>query len=147
MAYSGKYTLVNPHKYLGKRPNDIIWRSTWELKLFKWCDLSPGVVGWVSEELAIWYRSPVDGKKHRYFPDVFLKVRDKTGEIKKYLIEIKPYTQTQPPRPRKQTRALLNEQRTFLINQAKWEAAREFVKGTGVEFIVVTDKDLFGKHS
>ena len=150
MAYSGRYTLQNPSKYLGKKPNEIIWRSTWELKMFKWLDTCDAVIGWVSEEIRIWYRSPLDGKKHRYYPDIFMKIRTRTGEIKQYLIEIKPHRERmnveKPISVQKKTKRTLRESATAAVNYAKWEAAKEAVKGTGIEFMVLTEKELFGNH-
>ena len=150
MAYSGRYTLQNPAKYLGKKPNEIIWRSTWELKMFKWLDTCDAVIGWMSEEIRIWYRSPIDGRKHRYYPDIFMKIRNSSGEIKQYLIEIKPHKemlyaeQIVIPKHKRKTRRALQESMTAAVNYAKWQAAREAVKGTGIEFRVLTEKDLFG---
>ena len=43
------------------------------------------------------YVSPVDRRVHRYFPDFIIQVRERTGNIKKYVIEVKPFKQTQPP--------------------------------------------------
>lgn len=87
------------------------------------CDRNNSVIEWGSEEVVIPYRSPVDGRVHRYYVDFYIKVRTKTNEIKKYLVEIKPKNQTSPPPPaKKQTKLYKDKVLTFLKNQAKWEA-------------------------
>jgi len=147
-AYSGRYRLLNPQKYLGKYPNDIIWRSTWERKVFKWLDMNPSVLGWVSEEIPVIYTSPIDGKKHRYFPDVFMIMKNKNGEIKKYLVEIKPFKETVPPKLNgtRKSKKLLTEAVTFAINQAKWKAAQELCEKNGIQFMILTENEIFGKR-
>ena len=60
-----------------------------------YCDLNENTE-W--EVIIIPYRSPVDGKVHRYFPDFYIKVTESMGYTKKYIIEIKPKKQTAPPK-------------------------------------------------
>merc|ERR1711991_574017 len=95
MAYSGFYKPVNPGKYRGN-PTNIVYRSLWERKFMVFCDNNPSIVEWGSEEIIIPYRAP-DGKVRRYFPDFYIKVKEKTGKLTKYIIEIKPKKQTKPP--------------------------------------------------
>ena len=68
MAYRGGFRPKNPAKYKGN-PTKIIYRSLWEFKVFKWLDLHPQVIWWQSEEVVVPYRSPIDGKMHRYLID------------------------------------------------------------------------------
>ena len=63
MAYSGFYKPVNPKKYRGN-PSRIVYRSLWEKKYMKYCDSTPSILEWGSEEIAIPYRSPLDGRSH-----------------------------------------------------------------------------------
>ena len=70
--YQGKFNPKNPHKYKGDFTN-IIYRSGWELKLMSYLDKHPHVTKWNSEEIIIPYRSCVDGKMHRYFPDFYVE--------------------------------------------------------------------------
>ena len=93
MAYKGRFVPKAPEKYKGD-PTRIIYRSLWELKLMKYLDSHNDVLYWASEEFSIPYRSPIDGRMHRYFMDV--KVKFKNG--KTILVEIKPESQTQPPK-------------------------------------------------
>lgn len=149
MAYNGRFRPKNPKKYKGD-PTNIIYRSLWELKFFKWCDEHPDVIWWQSEELIIPYRSPVDNHIHRYFPDVIVNRKDRDGNIRTVVVEIKPYKQTLPPDPRKKnatptgrvSRRFLNEVKTWGVNDAKWKAAKQYCAQRGWEFIVMTEKEL-----
>ena len=108
-----------------------------------YCDTNEKILEWGSEEMFVWYRSPVDGKPHRYFPDFYIKVQESTGQIKKYLIEIKPKRQTAPPaKPKRQTKKYLYEAYEYAKNQAKWEAAKEWCADRGYEFKVLTEIEL-----
>ena len=104
MAYKGKYKVRAPYKYKGN-PTKVIYRSLWELKFMTYCDTNINILEWGSEEVYMWYKSPIDNRPHRYFPDFYIKVREKNGTIKKYIIEVKPQRQTKPPaRPKRQTK-------------------------------------------
>jgi len=98
--HQGKYKPVNPRKYKGDL-NNIVFRSSWELNYFRYCDTNSNILKWSSESVVIPYVSPIDGEYHRYFMDVYMKYRTKLGLIEEVLIEIKPYDQTQPPKPQK----------------------------------------------
>lgn len=145
MAYSGKYVPKNPSKYRGNI-NNIVWRSTWELKFLKYLDNNPLVIEFGSEEIVIPYVSPIDGKYHRYFVDFYFKVKTKDNIIKKYLIEIKPHNQTLEPRkPKRITESYVTSVKTYLVNHAKWKAAEAFAKKNDMTFMLITEKQLFGK--
>ncbi len=89
MSYKGRFIPNNPKKYNGD-PNHIIYRSSWEVRVMKYLDENPNVIWWASEELPIPYRSPVDNRIHRYFPDFIVKVRRKDGLVMTYILEVKP---------------------------------------------------------
>lgn len=142
MAYSGRFTPRNPQKYMGDYKN-IIYRSSWECKAMDYFDRNPNVIAWASEEFSIPYVSPVDGKFHRYFPDMLIKVKTKGDQSKTVLIEIKPKKQTQPPDPQKKiTKRYITEVTTYGVNQSKWKAATEYCLDRGWEFRVITEDDL-----
>jgi hypothetical protein len=142
MSYKGKYKPSYPQKYKGD-PTNIIYRSLWERKFMVYCDNNNRILEWGSEEIALPYRSPVDNRVHRYFPDFYLKVKESTGEIKKYLIEIKPLKQLSPPtKPKRQTKQYMYEAYEYAKNQAKWKAAREFCEDRQWQFKVITEKEL-----
>jgi hypothetical protein len=141
MAHSGKFKPKHPEKYKGNAEN-IWFRSSWELKVMQWLDLSDNVIWWSSEELAIKYYNPVDNKIHRYFPDFIVKVKKKDNTEKTYVIEVKPEYQTKQPVKKKKTQRFINESVTYIVNQSKWKAATEFCKDHGWEFKILTEKDI-----
>ena len=142
MSYKGKYYPSFPRKYKGD-PTNIIYRSLWERKFMVYCDKNDNILEWASEEIAIPYRSPVDNRVHRYFPDFYMKVKERGGKIKRYVIEVKPAKQTKPPvKPKRQTKGYIREAYEYAKNQAKWKMAREFCADRQWEFKLVTEKEL-----
>ena len=142
MAYKGRYNPVNPKKYKGN-PQNIIYRSVWERKFMVYCDTNDKVLEWGSEEIIIPYISPWDGKKHRYFPDFYIQVKQSSGNIKKFIIEVKPKKQTRPPKPvERKTKRWIKEVRTFGINEAKWKHATKWCKDNDMEFKILTEEEL-----
>jgi hypothetical protein len=140
-TYKVRFTPQNPKKYNGNAEN-IIYRSSWELRCMKWFDDHPDIIWWSSEELAIPYVSPVDGKRHRYFPDFIIKVQRKDGTVMTHVIEVKPFAQTQRPVQKRKTKRFLQEAATYAINQMKWKAADEFCHTHGWKFQILTEKEL-----
>ena len=142
MSYKGKYQPSYPKKYKGDHTN-IIYRSLWERKFMRYCDLNENILEWGSEEIVVPYRSPVDNRYHRYFPDFYIKYKDNTGKIKKSIIEIKPYKQCIEPKVQKRkTKGYIYEVVEYAKNQAKWNAAREWCLDRGYEFKVLTENEL-----
>lgn len=140
--------LKNPQKYLSE--NKVITaRSGWEIQfIMKFLDRRSDVVNWSSEDFFINYFYPVDGKVHRYFPDILMSVRTKEGKIVEHLIEIKPEAERFPPKvPKRQNKAYKERVNTFIKNQVKWKAAEawcesERKKGRVIFFSVLTEKDF-----
>ena len=142
MAYKGRYNPINPKKYKGN-PQNIIYRSLWERKFMVYCDTNDKVLEWGSEEIIIPYISPWDGKVHRYFPDFYIKVKQSDGNLKKFIIEVKPKKQTRPPKPvERKTNRWIKEVRTFGINEAKWKHATKWCKDNDMEFKILTEEEL-----
>lgn len=146
MAYQGRFKPKNPSKYMGD-PTNIIYRSGWELKLMSYLDTHVNVLQWSSEEVVIPYKSPIDGRRHRYFPDFYLEQINTNGIKEKILIEVKPKYQTVPPvvqttKTKKPTKRYINEVKTWGINQAKWIAAEEFCKDRGWKFQIMHEDHL-----
>ena len=142
--HQGRFHPQHPEKYQGDADN-IIYRSSWELHFFQWCDRNDSVLKYAAEEFSIPYVNPVDGRVHRYYPDALVEMKRPNGEIKKYLIEIKPKRQCAPPtKPAsgKTTKTYINEVKTWAKNEAKWKYAAEFCKDNGVEFKILTEDDL-----
>lgn len=138
----GFYKPQNLEKYIGDI-NQIVYRSSWELRSFKWCDSNPNILEWSSEPFPIQYFDYSTNKTRRYFPDLYLKIRNKNNLIKKYLVEIKPEKQTKPPKPRnKKTKTFLNEMLTYQKNQSKWAQAEEFCRQNNMIFMLLTENEL-----
>jgi|TARA_B100000035_G_C20911600_1_gene514237 hypothetical protein len=142
MSYKGRFQPSFPRKYKGN-PSNIIYRSLWERKFMVYCDLNENILEWGSEEIVLPYRSPIDNKIHRYYPDFYIKVKERNGRIKKYIIEIKPKKQCVEPKvQKKKTKSYIYEVYEFARNQAKWKAAREFCADRMWEFKVLTEDEL-----
>ena len=145
MSYKGRYRPSNPKKYKGDSSN-IIYRSLWERKFMVYCDNQTKILEWGSEEIVLPYRSPIDNKVHRYFPDFYIKVKESNGKIKRYIIEIKPKKQTvEPKMKKKKTKGYIYEVYEYAKNQAKWKAAEEFCKDRMWEVKVLTEDELGSK--
>lgn len=141
MSYKGRFRPKNPQKYKGDAEN-VIYRSTWELRVMKYLDENPAVIWWASEEIAIPYVSPIDNKVHRYFPDFIVRMRRRDGSEKTSMLEVKPYKQTQQPTRRRKTQVFITEMATYAVNQAKWKAADLFCLEHGWQFQLITEKEL-----
>lgn len=142
----GYYKPKNPHKYLGDT-DKIRYMSSYELETHRFLDNNPNVLLWQSEEIAIPYLKPTDGKVHKYYPDYWVEYVTKHGEIKRMLVEVKPSSQTKAPRANR--KHALYEQLTYAVNRAKWEAAIKWceyqskVDEIPVEFRIVTERKIF----
>ena len=142
MSYKGKYKPKHTRKYKGN-PTNIIYRSLWELKFMKYCDCNSNILEWCSEEIVLPYRSPIDNRIHRYFPDFYIKVKENNGKVKKMIIEIKPKKQCVEPVPQKRkTKGYIFEVYEYAKNQAKWKAAKNYCLDRGYEFKVITEDEL-----
>ena len=144
MAYQGSFRPRNPNKYLGD-PTNVIYRSHWELKLMSYLDRHPHVVKWCSEEIVIPYKSPIDGRWHRYFPDFYVEQINRSKKKEKILIEVKPKYQTIPPavqKGKKPTKRYINEVKTWGVNQAKWAAAEEYCRDNGFIWQIMHEDHL-----
>ena len=141
--HQGKFHPQNPEKYKGDVRN-IIYRSSWELRFMRYCDRKVNILEWGSEEFFIPYVSPVDGRVHKYFPDFFVKIQERSGAIKKYVIEVKPKSQTKRPirTPRKRNKTFITEALTYEKNVAKWKAAQEWCQDRMLEFKIITEDEL-----
>ena len=133
----GKFNLKNPAKYIGGRTPT--YRSSWEFAFMRFCDEHPSVSQWSSEAIKIPYRNPLTGKHTIYVPDFFIVYADKRGRQKVELIEVKPANQA----IKEKTGRSRANQASYILNQAKWEAARAYCKQKGMLFRVVTEADIF----
>ena len=141
-THKGYFKCKHPEKYMGNTKG-IVYRSGWEFKVMMQLDHDPNVVKWASEEFSIRYLSPIDKRFHRYFPDFYVEYKDGRKE----LIEVKPQHQVKKPEAnrKKNRKKLLNEIVTYERNKAKWAYAQEWCKQRGVQFKILTEKELFPK--
>lgn len=138
----GYFNPTNKNKYKGSWP--IIYRSSLELKAYRWMDNNPNVITWGSESVVIPYTSPLDNRMHRYFVDLVATLKRKDNSIDKLLIEIKPHKQTTSPKnsSKKNPKTFLYEQCQFSVNSAKWEAARKWCSRNGYIFLIMTERHI-----
>lgn len=158
----GYYIPKHPEKCLTK---ENVYRSGWEYFFMRWCDDSPAIVRWASEPVKIQYKNPVANMEYcvkngldpqnpinwkvcNYYTDFWIELRTAEGYIRKIFIEIKPFSQTQPPKPINESASLKDHKRynreaeTYLVNKSKWESATLEFQRRGAEFMVVTEKTL-----
>lgn len=121
--FKGKYIPKNPDKYNGNI-KQIIYRSSWERLFMVYCDRNEQILSWSSEEIKIPYR--FEEKIRTYYPDFWVDMIDKDGNRVQKIIEIKPHYQ-----------------RSMKVNKAKWTAAIMHAKNNQMEFLVMTEKELF----
>ena len=142
MSYKGKFSPRNRKKYKGNA-SDIIYRSLWELKFMTYCDSNKNIITWSSEEIVIPYRSPIDNRIHRYFPDFYIKYKNTEGKVLEKVIEVKPAKEVKEPKKQKaRTKKYVTEVMKYAKNYAKWEAAEDFCKDRRWEFQILTEKEL-----
>jgi hypothetical protein len=142
-----------------------IYRSSWELAFFDWCDRSESVLRWASEPISVEYRNPIAAMKYceqyhldwtnpiywrpaKYFIDVWIELKEQNGNIRKIFIEIKPYDQSVAPK-QPAPNAKLKEHKAYnrlalqyLQNQQKWTAAKKYCEDRGAEFMVITEVQM-----
>lgn len=133
----GKFNLKHPKKYIGNKTPT--YRSGWEFHFMKFCDENPNITQWASEAIKIPYRNPFTGKQTIYVPDFFITYADKTGKQHVELIEVKPSNQA----VKENLGRSKHNQAHWILNQAKWEAARAFCKQKGITFRVITEQDIY----
>ena len=137
-SYRGLFRPTNPKKYVGNT-KQIVYRSLLERRFMRYCDLNEDILYWASEELPVRYYNPLDKKYHRYFPDFVVK----TVNNDKYMIEIKPSRQVKKPKsPKRKTKSYMRESFEYIKNQAKWSAAKSYCEDKGMQFKIITEKDL-----
>jgi hypothetical protein len=142
----GYYILNNPEKYVGD-PTKIIYRSSWEYRFCKYCDDSANVLKWSSEPYPIKYISPVDQKQHDYYIDFYMRLKKEDIEVD-YLVEVKPEGSLKKPvfegiQTMQKLKNFNYAAKTFLVNTAKFAAAKQHAESIGYKFVIVTEEFLF----
>ncbi len=136
----GLFTPQFPQKYVGEYP--IIYRSTWELEFMRYCDLHPGVMEWASEPTKIPYKNPLNGKQTVYVPDFLVTYMQAGGKTSTKLIEIKPLHEASEAHARSSVDVAIRTK-----NEAKWGAAMQWAARRGVDFLVLTESELYSNHA
>jgi hypothetical protein len=137
----GKFEIQNTEKYICKK--HPTYRSSWEYAFMKFCDESPSIAKWASEAVRIPYRNPLTGRYTIYVPDFFINYVDKGGQPHAEIVEIKPQNQSL----REKVGKNLNNQASYILNQAKWEAATAWCRQKGLKFRVINETDIFHQGS
>jgi hypothetical protein len=144
----GYYKPIYVEKYIGN-PNSIIYRSSFEKKMFMMLDMDKDVIKWNSECIKIKYFYPVDKKFHYYYPDV-LFVKNINGKEVTIIAEIKAKTFfTCPKKPpqnatKKQKIRYLKQKSIYIKNVFKKKYLDEYCQKMGYYSKVYTD-DFFKK--
>ena len=145
----GYFIPLNPSKYKGD-PSKIIYRSSWELKFLTYCDNNEMVIEYAAEPVGIPYFNQILKKVSKYWIDCYMVTRGKDGTLTKWLIEVKPNKYLTPPEPPKkltdkQTLNYARHAKAYIINSAKFKAAREYAAENGMRFGIITENFLFNK--
>src|SRR6056300_205858 len=107
MSYKGYYKPSYPRKYKGD-PNNIIYRSLWERKFMRDCEMNENILELGSEINTIPYRSPVDNRYHRYFPDFYIKVKENNVRIKKILLKLNHINSVLNPKSKRERQRVIS---------------------------------------
>lgn len=139
----GRYEVQNKQKYVGTKTN-VRYLSSYELEFFRWADRCPAVIQWSTETVIVPYYHPLKQRKARYIVDVYIKYQTKTGELKEELIEIKPILQCQRPKKgKKSTKTYEDQMAVWIVNEAKWMAAKKYAEERGWRFRLITENSIF----
>jgi hypothetical protein len=79
----------------------------------------------------------LDRKQHNYFPDFVIQFKNDSG-INTWMVEVKPKKQTIL-----KENASKKEKITWIINNAKWDAAKKYCEKNNMEFKIITEKEIF----
>jgi|AGFS01.1.fsa_nt_gi hypothetical protein len=140
----GVYPITNIKKY--KSANPPIYRSSWEKDIMVSLDHNPAVIEWSVEPFSIPYACPVEKDKmgnpkmKNYWPDFYVLFVDNKGNKKAQIIEVKPLKQCYMQYAKSK-----KDKITVAVNQAKWAYAMDFCQRNGLEFKLITEKELYGK--
>lgn len=140
---SGYYSPKYPDKYRGDLKK-IIYRSSYERRMCQFCDFTDSVIEWSSEPIAIMYTSMYDNRRHKYWVDFWVKLNNG----KEFIVEVKPSMKLKKPRKTKRNIKSFNEAaKEYLVNYSKFQAASQFAKASGMEFIIADENFLFSIKS
>lgn len=134
----GIYSLKNPKKYISN--TQPIYRSSWEKDMMDTCDNNPAIIEWAVEPFSIPYQCPLTGDMKNYWPDFLIRYIGADKKEHTQLIEIKPAKQAYMHLAKSKKDKMIVH-----VNQAKWVYAIEFCNKNGLEFKLLTEKDMYKK--
>jgi hypothetical protein len=142
----GKFLPKNTQKYKGDIKK-IIYRSSLELKFCNFCDDNINIVQWSSECLEIPYMSPMDNKKHFYYPDFEIFIKN-NNIVERWIVEVKPKSMLQEPqKPKSNNSKVLKNYnfklKSYITNMIKLKAATEYCTRNNAKYKLVTES-FFG---
>jgi hypothetical protein len=139
----GRYEVINKEKYCGTS-SIIRYLSSYELQTFKYLDRTPSIIKWSAEQVIVPYYNPLKQRQARYIVDLYIKYRNKYGEIIEELVEVKSSHETIPPTKGKKKKSTYETQMaTWITNQAKWTAAQQYANERGWRFRILTENSIF----
>ncbi len=127
-----------------------MYRSSWELKFLQYCDQNDNVLRYAAEPVGISYWNPLTKKPSTYWIDTVMITRNKDNSETKWLIEVKPNKYLTPPEPptkltEKKTMNYAYHAKAYIVNSAKFEAAREYAAQHNMRFGIITENFLFNR--
>jgi hypothetical protein len=145
----GYFKPHHPEKYKGDA-SAIIYRSSWELKFLQYCDQNDAVVEYAAEPVGIAYFNPILKKPATYWIDCYMKTKGRDGTVTKWLIEVKPNKYLEKPQPparltESQMLSFARHAKAYIINSAKFEAAKDYAANNNMKFGIITENFLFNK--
>lgn len=138
----GSYDVINVDKCINGC--SVKYKSKYEQRMMTYLDTSSSIIKWGYEVLIIAYVSPYDGKEHNYEVDFYAEAYATDDTIKKLAIEVKPLKQVLPPTGNNRSAKTKKiEESVYQLNQVKWEFARKWCDGEGIEFKTITENELY----
>lgn len=142
----GIFKPLNRAKCKNPANRPVVFRSSWEAQLFRWCDRNANVLEWSSEQHRIPYINPIKKVSMIYVPDVWVKIKNNSGDIEEQIIEVKPLSEVPSfalARYKETGRKpSVYRQTMLLINNAKFKAAEHWCAAHGMKFILMTENEI-----
>jgi hypothetical protein len=143
----GTYYPANRNKYIGIK--DPQYRSSWEYSAFVKLDNNASVLRWGSEIIALPYVFELDGRKHKYYIDLYVEMFDaKNNKLDKWLIEIKPEQKIfMPTKPKINNAKAYRNYNLRMVewrkNINKWQFASNYSVANGFVFLIMTENGSY----
>ena len=144
----GEYNPINPQKVIGIEFKKPFYRSGWERTVMLSLDQNPKVLRWGSETHKIPYNFSLTESKRNYYVDFYVEMLNSKNTIDKFLIEVKPDSQTRLPAPPKNKNFKAQKNYNYRLiefkkNQDKWKFANSFSRNSNIQFIITTEKGIY----